>query len=396
MTPLTFRFRAAHRSGFVEIGSIAAESREAASAALAARGVFPLEIGAASVREQSGIRLPASEMAMGFRVLATLLGSGLTVARSLAALEELVSPRWRSALPAIRESVRAGRSLGAALRTSGIVLPPAVIGIVEAGEAGSGLAPAVARAADLAEREAAVRAALRGALAYPALLAFTGAASLGVLVTIVLPRFAEILGELDQALPASTQFVLSAAAVLRAAMVPSVVGASILWIAWRAWVATASGREVWDQLLLRLPGIGNVRRAAGSARVALALSALLSSGVPIATALTHAARAAGNAAIAARLRAARTQVISGERISRAIAATSALTPTIERLIRAGEESGELAPMLAHAAAIEADRSERAIRSIVGLLEPALILGFGGLVAFIAAALLQAVYAVRPA
>lgn len=395
MTELTFRFRAAHRSGLVEIGSIAAESREAASAALSARGLFPLEIGAASVREQRGVRLPSSELALGLRVLGTLLGSGLTMARALAALEELVSPRWRSALPAIRETVRSGRSLGAALRASGIVFPPAVLGIIEAGEAGSGLAQAVARAADLAEREAAVRSALRSAFAYPALLALTGAASLGVLVTIVLPRFAEILGELDQGLPATTQFVLSAAGVLRAAALPSVVGATLLWVAWRVWVATPPGRLAWDEMLIHVPGIGSVRRTAASARVALSLSALLGSGVPIATGLAHAARAAGDAAIAARLRAARERVISGERISRAIASAGALTPTIEKLIRAGEESGELAAMLAHAAAIEADRSERAVKSIVRLLEPALIVGFGCIVAFIAASLLQAVYAVRP-
>lgn len=396
MSPeLTFRFRAAHRSGLVEIGSVTADSREAASAALAARGLFPLEIGAASVREQRGIRLSAEEMALGLRVLSTLLGSGLTVARSLAALEELVSPRWRPALPAIREAVRGGRSLGAALRASGIAFPPAVLGIIEAGEAGSGLAEAVKRAADLAERDAAVRLALRSALAYPTLLALTGAASLGVLVTVVLPRFAEILGELDQALPASTQFVLSAAAILRVSIVPLGIGGLLLGLAWRVWVSTVAGREAWHEMLLRVPGVGNVRRSAASSRVALSLAALLRSGVPIATGLAHAARAAGDSAIAARLRATRGHVISGDRISRALSATSALTPTVERLVRAGEESGELAAMFEHAATIEAERAERVVRSLVRLLEPALIVAFGGLVAFIAASLLQAVYSVRP-
>jgi general secretion pathway protein F len=395
MTELTFRFRAAHRSGLVEKGSIAAESREAASAALAARGLFPLEIGAAASREQRGIRLSAAEMALGLRILATLLGSGLTVARSLAALEDLVSPRWRAALPAIRDAVRAGRSLGSALRGSGIAFPPAVLGIIEAGEAGSGLADAIKRAADLAERDAAVRSALRSALAYPALLALTGAASLGVLVTVVLPRFAEILGDLGQALPPSTQFVLSAADVLRVLILPLAAGVVLLGFAWRVWVSTAAGREAWHQFLLNIPGVGHVRRSAASSRVALSLSALLRSGVPISAGLTHAARAAGDAAIAARLRDARERVIAGDRISRALTATSALTPTADRLIRAGEESGELAAMLEHAAMIEAERAERTVRSLVRLLEPALIVGFGGLVAFIAASLLQAVYSVRP-
>jgi general secretion pathway protein F len=93
--------------------------------------------------------------------------------------------------------------------------------------------------------------------------------------------------------------------------------------------------------------------------------------------------------------AAREAVVAGGGIARALEAEGALTPTAVRLLRTGEETGQLAPMLNHASRIEGDRAEQRVRSAVRLLEPALIIGFGAVVALVAGSLLQAVYSVRP-
>jgi type II secretory pathway component PulF len=95
------------------------------------------------------------------------------------------------------------------------------------------------------------------------------------------------------------------------------------------------------------------------------------------------------------LSAARELIVHGERPSVAFERTDSLTSTAVRLVRAGEESGRLARMLDHAALLEAARTEEAVRGAVRLLEPALILAFGGVVALVAAALLQAIYSIRP-
>jgi general secretion pathway protein F len=95
------------------------------------------------------------------------------------------------------------------------------------------------------------------------------------------------------------------------------------------------------------------------------------------------------------LLAAREAIAHGDRLSAAVEREGALTPVVVRLIRAGEESGRLAAMLDHASRIEGDRAAQLVRNAVRLLEPALILAFGALVALVAAALMQAVYAARP-
>jgi general secretion pathway protein F len=395
MTGVAYAYRAARRDGTVELGTVDAANRDAASAVLAGRGLWVLDVSPAAAEGTPRRRMPAGELALGLRLLASLLDAGLPVGRALSAFADVAPDGWRAAVPVIRQSVREGQSLGVALAGGPIAVPPVVLGMVQAGEAGSGLAPAVRRAAELTERAAATRAAVRAALVYPAILTTAGGASLVLLVGVVLPRFAGILADLGQVLPPTTRAVLTAAAIARAGALPAAVALGIGVAIWRAWVSGEAGQRQWHQWLLTLPLIGTIRRAAAAARVGGAMAALLESGVPIAPALVAGAQAAGDAAIAARVMTARQAVVAGAALSRSFSETEAATPTIVRLVRAGEESGQLAAMLARGASMEADRAERLVKDAVRLLEPGLILVFGGIVAFVAAALLQAVYSVRP-
>lgn len=390
-----YSYRAARADGAIELGVLDAESHAAAASALSARGLFPMEIRVEAEASSGRNRLPARDLALGLRMLATLLESGLSMTRALAALEELVPDSWCEALPIIARNVREGRSLAAALAASPVEFPPVVLGIVQAGEGGSGVALAVQRAAELTEQVAATRAAIIAALAYPCILGVAGAASVALLVGVVLPRFGAILADLGQPLPATTRFVLGFATTARTLALPGLIVLIAALFIFRAWRTTSTGARSWHELLLRVPLLGDVRRSAATARASAALAALLESGVPVSVALIHGARACGDAALGARLLAARESVVVGQGIARALAAAQAMTPTAIRLVQAGEETGRLASMLAHAAKLERDLADRKLHAAVRLLEPGLILVFGGIVAVVAAALLQAIYSVRP-
>lgn len=389
-----FAYRAARADGVTETGELTAESADAARTALSGRGLWPI-----SIRAQRGHstlrRLTPADLALGLRVMATLLESGLPIGKALAAMPDLAPPTWAAALPEVEREVREGSSLAAALERSPVEVPPVVIGMIRAGEAGSGLASAVRHAAVLMEDAAAIRSAIRGALAYPVVLAVAGTASVAVLVGVVIPRFAAILGDLGQTLPSSTRFVLYASTVVRAGTLPSLLGAIIVWSVWRGWVQTPQGAQRWASVMLAAPLVGSIRRSAATARACAALAALLDSGVPLAFALTHGAKASGDAAVSSRMLEARNAVIAGSRLSTALVAQSAVTDVAARLIKAGEESGALASMLSHAARLESERASDRVRAGVRLLEPLLILVFGAVVALVAAALLQAIYSVRP-
>ena len=391
-----FAYRAADASGAIERGVVDARSARDAREIIVSRGLYLLEIERREARSERREPLPVADLALGLRMLADLLESGLSMSRALHAFEELAPRGWRPALPHIRQSVREGRTFASALASAPIAIPGLVIGIAQAGEAGSGLGFAIRRAADLMEAAAEMRSSIRSALAYPIIVAAAGLVSVGVLMTVVLPRFARILADLGQTLPASTRIVIQSAAIVRASLIPATIAAVVGTAAWKAWVQTSSGRQSWHRLLLRLPLLGAVRRAAAVARMAHSLSALLESGVTVASALVLAGRATADAELEARLAAARASVNTGQPLSHALETNAAATPTVVRLVRAGEESGRLAAMLGHAAKIEQARADRIVRTAVRMLEPMLLLTFASIVAIIAAALLQAIYSVRPA
>lgn len=391
-----FDYRAASATGVIESGTVDASTAREAREIIVSRGLYLLAIERRNDRRERRAPLPVADLALGLRVLADLLEAGLPMARALHAFEDLAPQSWRPALPHIRQLIREGRTFAAALGSAPVAIPGLVIGIAQAGEAGSGIGPAIRRAADLMESAAEMRASIRAALAYPLVVAAAGVLAVGVLIGVVLPRFARILADLGQRLPASTQLVIDASQVFRAGLIPAAVASAILIAAWHTWVRSDSGRRAWHRLLLSVPILGAVRRGAAAARMAHALAALLESGVSMSNALAFAARASGDAELEARTTAARANVSAGEPLSRALAANAAATPTSVRLIRAGEESGQLAAMLEHAAHIEQQRADRTVRTAVRLLEPALLLTFASVVALIAAALLQAIYSVRPA
>jgi len=395
VSELAFRYRAASMDGRVHRGHVAGSDRSDALRTLSARGLHPISVTAESRRAARRARLPVADLALSLRLLADLLDAGLPLARALQLLETMAAPSVSALLPGVLASVKEGLGLATALTRVDARVPAEILGVIRAGERGSGLAAAIRQAAALCETAAATRAAVLNALAYPVVLGFAGTVSLGLLVGVVLPRFAAILGDLGQSLPASTRIVLQLGAIARVTVVPFLSGAVALVVLWRAWTATAGGRRRWHALLLRIPLLGEMRLCAGTALLCDALAALISSGVSMVPALESASSAVNDSELIARLASARRDVEHGSRLSDALLRNVAVTTSAHRLIRAGEESGRLASMLAHAGELHRVDIVLRIKLAVRLIEPTMIIGFGGIVALVAAALLQALYSVRP-
>ena len=390
-----YAYRALRPTGDVERGTIAATSDAEALAALDRAGLLALEVRFVASARDRRAALPPADLALGLRILGDLLSAGLPLTRALQAMDDLVPPRWRPLLPPLREAVREGKSLATALRDAPAEIPALVIGMTLAGEMAGDVGPAVRRAAEVTEFIAETRTAIRSALAYPLLLVVAGTGAITIMVTVVIPRFAVILADLGQSLPASTRVVMAGASALHALFLPGLGVAIATAAALRAFTTTRNGKRRWHEALLRVPLLGVVRDTAATARASLTLATLLDAGVPLRHALGFAAQATGDAAIESRVLAARARVEAGERIARALGEHRAFTPVALRLVHAGEESGHLADMLRHASKLEQARGDRLTRTFVRLLEPVLVLTFAGIVALVAAALLQAVYSVRP-
>jgi type II secretory pathway component PulF len=369
-----------------------AASEPAAAAVLSARGLYPVSVEASQPSGSFFRRASSRQLAMVFESLAAFVEAGVPLEKAIVATKRVASGQLRDSLGRVAQRVREGSSLGSALAAEGC-FSPVTVGLVRAGERGVGLGAALGQAAAQLEREAETEARVRTALTYPALLLVVGSGAIALIVLFVIPRFAALLGDLGQALPAATRLLLALSDGAREYGL--VLGAGGVGVAVIAARAINEHRPAWHGWLLQVPVVGALRLALASARASRTLGALLGSGTPALAALGIAREAAGDAAVAARMAAARSRVAEGQGLTAALEATGALTSSALQLAAIGEGSGRLPILLAKAAELDDDEAERRLKTLVALLEPGLILLFAGLVAFVAAALLQAVYALRP-
>lgn len=395
-----YSYRALRADGREEFGQLHAQSESLARAAIVDRGWFLVSMQQGNSERARNFlrrfeRQPSMlELSIVFRSLATFLDAELTILRALQTLEEIAPPSIAARLPETIDLVKEGNTLSKAMTSSGWRLPAIVTALIQAGEAGGRLAPAVERVAQFIERETAIRSALIAALTYPAILFLVGMTSISILIAIVIPRFAALFADLDRTLPASTQFVLALSTNVRAAIIPGIVVLTIIALMFRSWIRDANGLQSWHQILGQLPIVGNIRGSAATSRLCNALADLLTSGVPVALALDYSAATCGDAAMRARVMRAKTKLVQGGSLSGTIRAENALSQLAIGLIKTGEETGRLAAMLIYAGRIEGDRAEQSAKSAARLIEPTLILIFGAVIAFVAAAILQAVYGIR--
>jgi general secretion pathway protein F len=391
----TYRYRAARRDGIIVSGLIEAPSGTDASATLVARGLHPLGLNPSEHSDER--RRPASrrDLAIVFRSIAALVGAGVPLERAVASSAALARGPLRVCLEAGQASLRQGQTLSQALEAGRGIVPPVVTGMIRAGERSSQLGRSLEHVATHLEQEADLVGRVRQALAYPLLLATAGTASVLVIGTVVVPKFAELLDDLGQELPASTRILLVVSGVLvRYGYLVLILLAGLVW-AFVKWTGGAQGRLWCHRMLLATPVVGPVRHALASARFSRSLGSMLAAGMPLLPALQASREAAGDQAVAERLSRVYERVAQGQPLTSALEAESALIRNAVQLVDVGESSGTLAIMASRAGDLAAQESDRGLRILVSLLEPALVVTFGGVVAFVAAALLQAVYSVRP-
>ena len=390
---IVFHYRAARPDGGRVTGVVEAATASAAVAVLADRGLLPLV-----VREEVAGSLQRSLapgiLAPAFAGLAALLDVGLPADRALAAAAEGASGPVAELLRGTLKLVREGVSLSKALQRTGGA-PPMVIGVLSAGEAHGRIAGAARLAASELERQAELRAQLRAALTYPLFLLVTGGLSLVFIVRFVVPRFAALLGDVGQTLPPATHALLTIADLLRVhgmALLALVLGVSLVGA---SALRTPEIRARLHAVLLTWPMTGSIRMSLATARVCRGLATMLESGVPLMAALDLASRAAADEEIARRMVLVRHDVGEGSSVGAALGRHRAITSAALQLVRFGEEAGRVPEFLAQAARLDDGSAQRSLQRLVAILEPLLIVSFGAVVAFVAAALLQAVYSVRP-
>lgn len=395
----SFAWRAADAAGRTLRGVEEAASPAALERTLGARGLYPLEVAPAPARDagerRGGGRGRRAEMVESIRYLATLLSAGFPLDRALGAVARVAGRNDVSAAVAeVRTRVRGGARLAEGMAEHPEIFPRFAVGMVRAGERGGYLAESLDRLAVQLEREQALRARLASAMLYPAVMVLVGAAALATLFVQVLPRFVELLADTGSELPRSTALLLATGEFV-GRWWPALLMAPVLLAAALAAVrATEEGRHAVDRALLGAPVAGQIRRRVAAVRLARALSTLLRSGMPILPALETAAEAQADAAVAADVLRVREEVRAGDGLAVSLRRGGVYPFSFLQMVEVGEEGGRLPEMLERAAEAMEAEVERSLERLLRLVEPVMIVAFGGAVGFVALSLLQAIYGIQ--
>jgi general secretion pathway protein F len=396
-----FTYRAADRRGQTIDGVMEATDARAVIDRLRKEAYFPIKVAAQGDRAAlfslgGGSRVRQRDLLALTQMLATLFEAGLPLDRALSILEELApSPRVKTIVADLLHSVRGGSSLSEALaKHHPRPFSRLYINMVRAGEKGGVLEVSLRRLAEFLEARAAFNEAVVSALAYPLVITTVGAAAIIFLMTFVIPRFATIFNDLGQAIPLPTQILMSVSAALQSYWWVGATLAMAGVLAWRIWTGTPHGRASWDQIVLRLPIAGPLALKVETARFARTLGTMLKSGVPVLGAMAVVGDMMSNQAVGRAVGRVAEGVKRGGTIAAGMQEHTTFPALAVHMVRVGEETGRLEEMLLKVAdTFEADvRSE--LKRVLGLLEPAIILCMGVLVAFIVVAMLLAIFSIN--
>jgi general secretion pathway protein F len=324
------------------------------------------------------------------RELAIMLAAGQDLDRALRfVVDNTRNARARAILGNVRDRVRAGSSLAAALALEPRSFSRLYIGLVRAGEAGGTLAATLDRLAGLLERERSLSANLRSALVYPALLVVAAIGSIVFLLDYVLPQFAPIFAQAGAQLPVATQVLMVLGSVVGSAAPWLLVAIAAAVLAVRQLLARPAYRLPFDRLVLRLPVAGKLLRETLAARLTRTLGSLLENGVPLIPALGIVKDALGNLAAAAAVEAAALKAKDGAGLSRPLAAAGVFPARTIHLLQLGEEAAQLSAMSLKAAEIHDEQARLMMQRLVALAVPMITIAMGLAVAGIVSALLTA-------
>lgn len=327
------------------------------------------------------------------RNLGGMLKAGLTVSRALAVLERQTKNRaLKRVIAALSERIGKGIALHEALADFPSAFPPLVVGMVRAGEEGGKLASSLAMVAEQLDRSYFLRRKVRGALMYPAVV-FSLMIVVGVVMLVyIVPKLTTAFAEFNVALPLSTRIILAASAFLQNNLfvvgIVLALAAALLVAAKRS----ARGRRAFDFIVLHIPLLSSLAREVNAARTGRTLSALLSSGVPIVSALEITASVVQNSYYRDVLLRAKETIAKGELMSAVFRAHEDIYPPfLSEMVAVGEETGRLSEVLEETGSFFESEVDQKTKDISTLIEPLLMIVVGAAVGFFALAMISPIY-----
>jgi len=339
-------------------------------------------------------RVKPEAIVMFSRQLALLLESGIDIVTALGLLQSQTSSKTlKAVLKEVISDLRSGHRLSAALDKHPKIFPPIYRRSLSVGEQTGGLETVLRQVADYMEREITTAKKVKGALRYPIIVAIVAVIVIGVLTSFVLPAFVDLYSTLGAELPLTTRILIDTMDWLNSHGLYLGAGIAIAVALAFTYIKTPAGKYNWHKLLLKLPLVGRVTQLNELARCCRSMSLLFRAGLPLPEIMALAVQSSNNRVLAKALSEVRQDMIKGEGLSRPMAKSEIFLPMMVQMVRVGEETGNLDVTLLSIAQTFETEAEDKTQSLVGLIQPAMTIVIGAIVAFIALSLVSAMYSV---
>ncbi len=391
----SFYFKAVASDGKIRTGTLTADTEKWVAQELRKQGLVPVYVGAEEKKAGFEFKMPSftpgrrRDVLFFTQELSTLLTSGIPLDRALAICGELTErPGFRYIIIDVLRVLKGGKSLADSLATHPVYFSPLYINMVRAGEASGSLATIFERLTEFERTRDDLRSYIVTAMIYPALLVLVGLASVYILLSFVVPRFASIFEQGHMKMPTPTRIMLDLSHLVET-YGPWVIGGLIVFFAvMQVYIRTTAGRFWWDSLRLKIPLLGDAMRKAETARFARAMATLVANSVPLVQSLGIAAAILNNKRIANSLEIVAQGVKRGEGVAGPMRKAKEFPPLASHLLSVGEETGKLDQMFSRMADIYEADTRAAVKRFTSLFEPLIILVMGIIVgAFILSMLL---------
>lgn len=384
---VAYAYKGRDGAGKVVKGKVDASSEGAVITRLRTMGVQPISISEAGAGTglQREVSIPGlgdravkmKDIAVMSRQMATMIGSGLSLLRTLTILADQVeNKRLAKIMAEVRDDVETGVSFSDAVGKHDKDFPPLMINMIKAGETGGFLDKALESTAENFEKEVALRSTIKSAMTYPVVVLVMSLVAVVIMLLFIVPIFQDMFTNLGGQLPLPTMMLVYASRAMPYVVPAGIVAGIAFSIWWRTNKNSVKVRAFLDPLKLRLPVFGPLFRKIAIARFSRNFSNMIGAGVPILTALRIVGEVSGNYVLEEALVKVAESVRQGESIAGPLTESGVFPSMVTQMISVGEDSGSLQTMLEKVADFYDQEVKSTTESLTALIEPLLIAFLG--------------------
>ncbi|MEI8223530.1 MAG: type II secretion system F family protein [bacterium] len=395
---MNFNYKVIDPTGKEVAGQIDAVTNDAAVSSLQRRGFIVVSVVADSQKNilQKSFsffdKVPMKDVVIMSRQLSALFDAQVSALKAFTLMsEQSDNGMLKFALQTISQDIQGGISISGAMEKHPNVFSNFYVAMVRAGEESGKLTETFKYLADYLERQYELVAKTKNALVYPAFVVVTFIAVIVLMLTIVIPQLSSVLLETGQQLPIYTRIVIALSDVF-VHYWPIMLVVVIGLVAYFSYLASReSGKRTLDSWKLALPAFGNLYQKLYLSRIADNMNTMLSAGIPVLHALEITGAVVDNKIYEEVLKQAVDDVRGGNLISASFEKTQYIPAIMVQMVKVGEETGSLGQILSTLARFYKREVDNAVDTLIGLIEPVMIVGLGVGVGFLLTAILIPIY-----